>query len=273
MNRVHVWMMAIVLLGWQGWGWAQELPTASPPSRAKTMFTSPVPEDLVLRVFSLKEVEIGAARDLINLHAFRTAQVGPRSLAVYATADQMPRIEKLVAGLDVPLPGAMPQPPMEKQWRVVVFLLATGEVGNGQAVPAVLQPVVKELEQTFPYRGYTLRDSFPVLVTPGSNTTVSSLLGSSASTGEPDQGSVPYTVIFTRTVALPRSEGIGGEVAFKYPVRVAADAGGASRQYSFSQLSIQSKVSLAPGESVVLGKVSGSDAGGNLFVVLHMPKQ
>lgn len=277
MNRVHVWMMAMVLLGSQAWALGQEASAPPKPSPAKVEFTRPVPEDLVLRVFSLKEVDINAAMSLVNIHAFRTVQVGPRSLAVYATADQMPRIEKLVAGLEVPLPGPEQQPMAERQWRMVVFLLGTGDDAQGQPVPAVLQPVVRELEQTFPYRGYTLRDALPVLVTPGSNTIVSSYLSGSALGSDDALGSEPYRINFLKTSALPQSGGVlSSEVQFSYRVRVrqgAFKADPTNTQFNVQQLGIESRVSLSPGQTVVLGKVSESNAGGNLFVVLHMPKQ
>jgi hypothetical protein len=236
------------------------------------MFPSPVPEDLVLRVFSLQGVDIGAAIALVNIHAYRTVQVAPRSLAVYATPEQMSRIQKLVAGLEVPLPGATQQPPSWRQWRIIVFLLGAGEGAPGQSVPAVLQPVVRELEQALPYRGYTLRDALPVLVTPGTDTSVKSLLSTGAFGEDGEPGGEPYSIEFRKILPLTDAAGVIGEVSFGTQVRV-RQGGPSPEKFFTQQVGLRSQASLSPGESVVLGRVGITDSSSNLFVILHMPKQ
>lgn len=272
MNRRNVFVMGLLLVLMPGWLMGQEAPTQFKPIPVMTGASQPVPENLVLRVFSLKHADLNTALSLTNIHAYRVGPVGPRSLAVYATADQMPMVEKLMAGLDVPQPGANEVAPLVKQWRVMLFLLGTGEAGSGQAPPTILRSVIQELEQAFPYRGYTLRDAVPVLVTPGSDTTITSLLSSAAPDPETNLSSDPYTVQFRKTSPHPRTEGISCEVAVDFNVRVPA-VGGPPTQFQYRQLNIRSTVFISAGESVVLGKVRDSSAGGNLFVVLHMPKQ
>src|SRR5258705_11125506 len=120
------------------------------------------PEQVVRRVFHLKYVEPERVRSML-LGATANNSVADnqlRTLAVQALKSRMDEYEQIIKQLDVPPP---PIPNIE----VTIYLMSALGQASATPLPTELDGVVKQLKNTFSYKGFELIDTQVIRTRPG----------------------------------------------------------------------------------------------------------
>jgi hypothetical protein len=113
--------------------------------------------DLVTRIFKLRHADPNSVAvrvmSLFGGMAIVTPEMQSRIVAVRALPEALPSIEELIKQADSP-------PPVKKNIQITVFLLmAKTEPGSEASLPDQLQPVVRQLKNTFTYQSYQLLET------------------------------------------------------------------------------------------------------------------
>src|ERR1700716_2006690 len=110
-------------------------------------------EDSITRVFQFKYVDARALQKLLS--SYGRIEIDPELKALTITARDntvMSEIEQVIKRFDVP-------PPPVKNIEVTIYLMSALGTPSPGAVPSELEAVVKQLKNTFSYKGYQLIDT------------------------------------------------------------------------------------------------------------------
>lgn len=117
-----------------------------------------------IKVFRVGKPNINSVASILGSQ-FRSFPVGEDSVGVLGTPDQLQLAAQMIDTLTAAL---SPQGPVSQE-TIYVSVIGASLAGQSGKFPAMLTETVKELEPIFPYKGYVLLDTFPVLVDSGSN--------------------------------------------------------------------------------------------------------
>lgn len=117
-----------------------------------------------IKVFPVGKLNVKYIADILR-NEFRSFQVGEDSVGVFGTPSDLQRAAQMIDTLKAALPPAVPV----SQETIYVSVIGASLAGQSGKFPAMLTETVKELEPIFPYKGYVLLDTFPVLVDSGTN--------------------------------------------------------------------------------------------------------
>ncbi len=117
-----------------------------------------------IKVFPVGKLNVKYIADILR-NEFRSFQVGEGSVGVFGTPNDLQRAAQMIDTLKAALPPAVPV----SQETIYVSVIGASLAGQSGAFPAMLMGTIKELEPIFPYKGYVLLDTFPILVDSGTN--------------------------------------------------------------------------------------------------------
>lgn len=137
----------------------QEANASGNPAAAQPGETQPA-----IKVFRVGKFNVRNVSFVLGLQ-FKAFPVGEDSVGVIGTPSDLQRAAQMVDTLTAALHsgGAL------SQETIYVSVIGASLAGQSGEFPGMLAETVKELESIFPYKGYVLLDTFPVLVDSGSN--------------------------------------------------------------------------------------------------------
>ncbi len=192
-----------------------------------------------------------------------------RTIVVYAPADVITQVKKVVADLDRPGSEAALGHNIEV---TLSFLRCGSEPSTGagqQPVPADLQSVVRQLQAATTCMNPTLWDTVPMRMQEGKE----SLQAQRLPAYDPSAPNQPTLAnIKMQPVALGTKEGQGRYVRFDtiaISMRVAIATKPGSGGFQYYELSIRTAGDFLENQKTVLGKVTGSDEE-PIFVVVAL---
>jgi|GEM_PF-2472441 len=214
-----------------------------------------------MRVFELSEP---VRPDLLSIlkKEFQVVSVSPRILAAKGTGEQMQAIATMLAALEKETANRE----QGKETRLLVsVVLAYNEARelSGSAIPGRLMPAVKELQGIFPYKAYSLLDTIPAVIGPNGDsfTTMTELSGCAANPNVKCSQGIAIRDVVARDVVS-----IG---SFIYNINKRPTLGADGKTIDGSMLSdIKTALQIAPGETVVVGKLNAMSGDGAYFVIL-----
>jgi len=241
------------------------------------------------KVFDVKNADVQALANLVR------ASTGSRNARVIENvplkaisvgsddASDLVTAEELIKRYDVPQ-GRLPTPG-DRNIEVTAFMLLAGKKAiAGDALPAELDGVAKQLKGVFGYSDFRLLDSTVVRVREG----IQAEMSGNAGTTDPNQPTMPpsiYQLKFksarlsaAEKGSMIRIDGFRFGVRLPYPVgSFQPGVGGAgvsplvNTQYQFAEVGFNTELDVREGQKVVVGK-SKVDNSGNAFVLVLTAK-
>jgi len=175
-----------------------------------------------------------------------------KTIAVYATKNQLDEFEQLIKRLDVP-------PPPVRNIEVTIYLMSALGQPAATPVPPELEGVVKQLRSMFSYKGYQLIDTQVIRVRAGQGGNASAVIDSGSTQEMKTVTQLKFRAASASSDEKGRAIRIDGlTVALKVPV---ATKFGDQKQYSYLDTGFSTDVDLHEGQKVVVGKANmdGSD--------------
>lgn len=224
------------------------------------------------KVFDVKYVDVGALQDLVRA-SVRDAKVNANkelkalSVGTYNDFD-MQTAEELVKRYDVSRGTA---PSGNRNIELVAYLMMAAPSGNvGDAVPADLDPVAKQLKSLFGYTDFRLLDSTVLRAREGEEAATSGNAGQIS-------GEVPQIASYHlsyRNAAVNASE--QGNVIrldrfrfdLKVPIVSSTSPDGKAFGFVYSDIGFSTNLDIRAGQKVVVGKTkTGSDKSAFILVL------
>jgi hypothetical protein len=205
----------------------------------------------VTRVFPLKHADPKALSALLNQYG-RVDISGALGALTITTRDNtaMVGVEQIIKRFDVP-------PPPVQNIDVTIYLMSALGTPSSGAVPPELEPVVKQLKNTFSYKGYQLIDTEVMRVRAGQGGEVSGVVnGAPAVEGNKTISQVKFRSASVSTDEKGRAIRIDG---LKVGLRIPVVSG--QKQFQYIDTGINTDVDIREGQKVVVGKANmdGSD--------------
>jgi hypothetical protein len=236
------------------------------------------------KVFDLKYADPNAVRNLlqsvmrhretrvIENPVLRTVSVGTPDPKDMTTA------EELVKRYDVPRGAA---PAGNRNIELVAYMLMAATRGTaGEALPADLEPVAKQLKALFGYADLRLLDSALIRTREG----VQAEASGNAGLASPDvpNATSPYQLRVAKAIVTPSERGNMIKLdGFRFGIRVPYLTGSfqpgvgsagvtplVSTQYQFSEVGFSTELDIREGQKVVVGKAKVDNAGSAFILVL-----
>lgn len=211
----------------------------------------------VQRVFDIKYVD---AKELATIVALGdVSKVVPnehfKTISVYGTTENVAAAEELIKRFDTPRPSARVS---SRNVELICYILLAAPKGTaGEAVPADLEPAVKQLKATFGYNDFRLLDSLLIRAQEGS------LVLTDGNTAAPNaelpaaQGS--YELKINRGIRVIPDE---------KSTRIRLDAFTFRLKVAGAFVNFNTDVDVREGQKVVIGKAKGDASAGALILVL-----
>jgi hypothetical protein len=216
-------------------------------------------EPLLSHVYQLKYAD---PKGLVKLLSPYVPQIGGsiqfddhlKALAITTRKDAFTDIEQIIKQFDVP-------PPPVLNIDVTIYLMSALGTPSSGAVPPELEAVVKQLKNTFSYKGYQLIDTEVMRVRAGQGGEVSGVVNGAPSVdGNKTISYVKFRSASVSTDEKGRAIRIDGlKVGFKIPTT--SGSGSGQKQYQYIDTGINTDVDIREGQKVVVGKsnMNGSD--------------
>jgi len=208
------------------------------------------------RMFQLKYAD--ARRVAVVLQHFAGGPINwddqLKTLTIIPRAGAMPEIEKIIQRLDVP-------PPPVQNIDVTIYLMSALGQPAGGVVPPELESVVKQLKNTFSYKGYQLIDTQVIRVRAGQGGEASGVIEGPSVDGNKAISQIKFRSASVSTDEKGRAIRIDGfRVGLRVPV-ASAGLGAGQKQYQYLDTGITTDVDIREGQKVVVGKANmdGSD--------------
>ena len=209
----------------------------------------------VTQVFQLKYADPRALSRVLSLYGRIESDIALGALTI-TTRDNtvMSGVAQIIKQFDVP-------PPPVQNIDVTIYLMSALGTPSSGAVPPELEAVVKQLKNTFSYKGYQLIDTDVIRVRAGQGGEVSGVVNGAPSIG-PNKtiSQVKFRSASVSTDEKGRSIRIDAlKVGFKFPVASGEKSG--EKQYQYIDTGINTDVDVREGQKVVVGKsnMDGSD--------------
>jgi hypothetical protein len=208
-------------------------------------------EDAVTRVFQFKYADARALQRVLSPYGRVEADPMLKALTITVRANNvLSEVEQIVKRFDVPPP---PVPNID----VTIYLMSALGTPSSGAVPAELEPVVKQLKNTFSYKGYQLIDTEVMRVRAGQGGDVSGVVdGAPSVDGNKTISRVGFRSASVSTDEKGRAIRIDG---LKIGLRIPIAAG--EKKYQYIDTGLNTDVDVREGQKVVVGKANmdGSD--------------
>jgi hypothetical protein len=208
-------------------------------------------EDAVTRVFQFKYADARALQRVLSPYGRVEADPMLKALTITVRDNNvLSEVEQIVKRFDVPPP---PVPNID----VTIYLMSALGTPSSGAVPAELEPVVKQLKNTFSYKGYQLIDTEVIRVRAGQGGDVSGVVdGAPSVDGNKTISRVGFRSASVSTDEKGRAIRIDG---LKVGLRIPIAAG--EKKYQYIETGLNTDVDVREGQKVVVGKANmdGSD--------------
>jgi hypothetical protein len=214
--------------------------------------------DSEMRIFKINSVDLNDVYVAISIFTSVTGvQIQPvqdlNVISVIAPRSLMPAIERTIRELDQP----PPPPPPERSVGLTLHVLRSTDQQRAGAVPAVLQPVVKQLNEVLSYGGFELLDTQIVRGIAGRRLNTSGNLP-----GLADDVSAPlpptYSFVTTLQVRSPGDSVALQQLRFTVtkPTFISGDQSKQGTGWQNVHVEINTDVEVPAGQQVVVGKTT-----------------
>ncbi|MBI5084966.1 MAG: hypothetical protein HZB13_10275 [Acidobacteria bacterium] len=224
------------------------------------------------RVFDVKFADPQALAGLVRsscqnreTRVVENANLKAISVGTFNEAD-MRTAEELIKRYDVP---SGPAPAGNRNVELTAYLLLAAPKGeSGEAVPADLDVVVRQIRNAFGYKDYRMLDSTVIRTREGTQVDTSGNVGALLPGAFPSRYQMNYrnaAVSATEHGNLIRLDG------FKFGMNVPVQVGLAKDdrpQFQFSDIGFYTNLDIREGQKVVVGKTKSGDTGGAFILVL-----
>jgi hypothetical protein len=209
-------------------------------------------DQAVTRVFQLKYADARALQKVLSPYC-RGVEADQMLKALTITVrdnNVMSEVEQIIKRFDVP-------PPPVLNVDVTIYLMSAMGTPSAGAVPPELEPVVKQLKNTFSYKGYQLIDTEVMRVRAGQGGDVSGVVNGAPSVdGNKTVSQVRFRSASVSTDEKGRAIRIDG---LRVGLRIPVAAG--EKKFQYIETGLSTDVDVREGQKVVVGKANmdGSD--------------
>jgi len=226
----------------------------------------------ITKSFQVKHVKVEQLHSLFqNLPSKLRSDRELGILVVYAPPQTMAFIDDTIAQLDVPAQ----EPASQSNVKLTVYLLGgTRQESTDSEVIPVLEPVVNELRQRFPYHSYRLLESAVLRLRSNSKGEASGTIPGFL----PDQHSSTPTLYTIRadlrgvsTGVRERKISLGGfSLSIRLPIITSLKGTPPERtQLQYQDIGIDTQLDIREGETVVVGKAGVQGTVDGVFLILR----
>ncbi len=234
---------------------------------AQAVAASPAPtEPMVTKVIPVRHV----APDKVASLFFKFGSMRVRSscalglITAYGPASSIAVLEEAVRAVDIP---GQTGEEVSAEAEITAYLLGTADEEDSSAkLPGLLQPVVRELREAFPYPGYRLLEIFTVRVRPSRGAKIYGVISNSSVGRNPTYefsvttGSISR-IGDRRVIALDEIN-----LNLRWPH---VDNPESPNQYRYVDAWINSGVTIQDGQTVVIGKAGVPGKNRGLFLIIR----
>jgi hypothetical protein len=228
-------------------------------------------QEWVAQSFRVKHIEVEKLHSLFgNLKATLTSDPELGLLVVQGPPQTVAFIQETIAKLDLP----SQKPTHKSNVTITIYLLGAGREPSGdpELVP-VLQPVVNELRERFPYKSYRLLESAVLRVRSNSKGEASGIIPRFLPESLP---STPATFYAVSAALDGVTSGDGGRMIALNELRLSvrlpiftSPEGAERRQFQYQEIGMGTNLDIREGEMVVVGKAGVQGAVDGIFLVLR----
>ena len=181
-----------------------------------------------------------------------------RTISAKGTPDQLKALEEAIKRFDVPAAS-------QNLEFTVYLVLASMDPAKGGSIPSPLDPVVKQMNQTFSFKSFRMAETFMLRTRDGKMAEASSIGPAKGADGQ----NIIYQCRFNSARVIPDDKGKniridGLRIGLRLPYRT---SGGADPKYQYADVGFNTDIDVREGQKAVVGKanVDGSDT---MFAVL-----
>ena len=233
------------------------------------------------KVFDVKHAQVPALADLVrsvcqgkDTRVIENPKLGAISVGTTTPSD-MAAAEEIIKRYDVPRGVDIPKG--NRNIELVAYMLMAAPKGTaGDALPAELDPVTKQLKAVFGYNDFRLLDSALLRAREGTQAGATGYAGSVNPT-QPGRNSL-YFLRFNKASIVPSERGNTIKLnGFRFSIRVPdvpypsalqpASPNAAARP-QFAELGFDTELDIREGQKVVVGKAKMNNADSAFILVL-----
>jgi len=221
------------------------------------------------KVIDVKYADVTALANLIS-SGVRDARIQPnrelRAISVGTYNDfDMQMAEEIIKRYDVARGTA---PTGNRNIELIVYMLMASPKGTaGEAVPADLEPVTKQLKSLFGYTDFRLLDSALIRTREG----VVAMSSGNAGTNNPElpNATSPYNLSIRSANVVPSDRGNAIRLdGFKFGIRVPYAVNPPQPGFQYSEVGINTELDVREGQKVVIGKAKVTNSDSALVLVV-----
>lgn len=220
------------------------------------------PKRFVQRVYEVKNADVKELTNVIALIPELNVRFNEhfKTISFYGYAESVAAAEELIKRFDTARPA--PRSSSRNVDLTCYILIASPKGTAGEAVPADLEPVVKQLKSTFGYNDFRLLDSSFIRAQEGNQ------VSSSGNTAAPNPDLPGMQGIYkfrsSRGVRIsPDEKGMRVRLdGFEFELKLPVSAG------QFTTIAFNTDIDIREGQKVVVGKAKGDASAGAYILVL-----
>lgn len=197
-----------------------------------------------------------------------------RTIVAYGPKDKVAQMRAVIEQLD--RPGSEAAIGRNVDMTLTFLLCSMKPTTDTRAVPADIEPVVRQLRAATPYKDFAVLDTVPLRVQEGKATRHNSQLpGFSTNVpGQPVTSRMlirPEAIIQKASDRLVRFAQVEISLRIPYVTNAFLPSGSASNMpFQYREAGIDTAGDFKEGQKTVLGKVSGSDDDSAVFIVISL---
>jgi hypothetical protein len=210
---------------------------------------------VVSKIFQIKHADVDKLAEVLRIFGHVKADRDLRVIAVQVPPGVLPTVEETVRRLDMP-------PPTPQNVELTVHLLvASNQDGDSGSVPPDLDPVVKQLKVTFPFKSFRTLDTLVVRSRDKQNGVVKGLARFDANAPQPSS----YTFSYRAASILSDEKGHSiriDQLRLMAGIQVRNQPEGSSTgSYQTIEAGFNTDIDVREGQRVVVGKaaIGGTD--------------
>ncbi|MCC7156805.1 MAG: hypothetical protein IT161_19665 [Bryobacterales bacterium] len=219
--------------------------------------SAPAPSKPIQRVVEVKYVDVRQLADvLVGGSVVVRANEAFRTISLFGPEQSVNDVEEIIKKLDT---SRAPTRLASRNIELVFYILVAAPKGtSGEALPAELDPVARQLKQVFGYNDFRLVDSSVLRTREGER---GEAAGSTIIAGGQGAPMSNYQLKFARTGIASSDKGNVIRIdGFQWSTRVPYSLGGPGA-WSFADVGFNTNLDIREGQKIVVGKAKyeGSD--------------
>lgn len=265
--KFWTWIAVFAALHAGGFRAIAQQPTEAKQAEAKQTAEKKqpaTPQNHVTRVMRVNHISAQEAYQLLSGIAGARFSNPLGVITVNGTPEQVDDFERMLREIDQPQAVDYRNVPY-KNVVITVYFIGVTDAESPNSVPDLLtlQPVIDELRKHFPFKYYSLLETFAIRATQENPAEVEGVMPGST---DPSPTTYGFEAVIDKVTGEKGEEFVGfRKVRANWRVPIPDQSGG----FNFSEVHMQTQLSVPASKMVVVGKAGAAGVSEGLFVVMR----